>query len=127
MTIERGRDPSGQLGCDSAHKIAIPGLAGGVGREGSAFLELSDFSTRLGWRGSGNHALNASARIIAWSGLVPLMNPSADFRSAPLAFGKARNLATQDVQPVAQQVGFGVQFPPRIAIASHDAFAHELR
>src|SRR5260370_8647202 len=90
MTMERGRDPSGHIVWDSAHTIASPRLVGAVGREGSAFFECSDFNTRFGCRGSGNHPLNTSARIVACCRLLPVRNPSTYLRLAPLAFGTAR-------------------------------------
>jgi hypothetical protein len=83
MTIDLGRLPSGHIGCDSAQTIAVPDF--GVGREGSAFFARRNLSTMFGWRTSGNQRLKASARMVAWFGLVPFRKPSTDFRSAPFS------------------------------------------
>ena len=70
-----------------------------IGREGSAFFERRDFSTRFGWRTSGNHPLNASARIVVRLLIPPVLNPSADSKPEPFAFGKARIFARRMFSP----------------------------
>src|SRR5580692_9580583 len=97
MTMERRREPSGHSGCDSAHTIAVPGF--GVGREGSTFFERRNLRTRFGWRASGNHPLNASARIVARKRIKPVRNPSADFKPEPFAFGRLRTLLLRTLSP----------------------------
>src|ERR1700726_1795376 len=95
--MERRREPSGHSGCDSAHTIAVPGF--GVGREGNAFFDRRNLRTRFAWRTSGNHPLNASARIVVRLLIPPAVKPSADSKAEPFAFRKARIFARRMFNP----------------------------